>query len=181
MTDGRKPRTLLVPDHLWQAFEKMAAEMGNDRDGLINQALFAFARQHGYLPGAAFATDLSADDAEVEVELEDELGPAAAKEGGPAKAAQTTVLVLSVDGREVDRVIKPRFVIGRGKHCDLVISSGKVSREHAAITREVDGWFIEDLGSSNGTWFEKRRITRRRIEEGDEYLISSERLRCSFQ
>lgn len=180
MTAGRKPRTLLVPDHLWQAFERMAAEMGNDRDGLINQALFAFAREHGYLPGAPGHTDPSAEE-EVLLEEDEPAAAEAAAPARPAKAPTPQVLVLSVDGREVDRVLKPRFVIGRGKHCDLVIGSGKVSREHAAITREPDGWFIEDLGSSNGTWFENRRITRRRIEEGDEYLISSERLRCSFQ
>jgi hypothetical protein len=90
-------------------------------------------------------------------------------------------LVLLADGRELDRVLKDRFLIGRGKHCDLIINSGKVSREHAAITREGNVWFIEDLGSSNGTWFDKRRISRRQIQEGDEYFICSEKLSCTFR
>jgi len=77
-------------------------------------------------------------------------------------------------------VIKERFLIGRGKHCDLIINSGKVSREHAAITREGGDYFIEDLGSSNGTWFDKRRITKRQIQEGDDYFICAEKLSCSF-
>ena len=76
---------------------------------------------------------------------------------------------------------KDRFLIGRGKHCDLVINSGKVSREHAAIVREGDAWFIEDLGSSNGTWFEKRRLTRRQIQDGDEYYVCAEKLTCAFR
>lgn len=100
--------------------------------------------------------------------------PAARAQGGGT-------LVLYAEGREVDRVIGPRFLIGRGKHCDLIINSGKVSREHAAIIREGDGYFMEDLGSSNGTWFDKKRITRRRVEEGDEYFICSERLTCRFE
>jgi pSer/pThr/pTyr-binding forkhead associated (FHA) protein len=91
------------------------------------------------------------------------------------------MLVLLADGRELDRVVKERFLIGRGKHCDLIINSGKVSREHAAITREGNVWFIEDLGSSNGTWFDKRRISRRQIQEGDEYFICSEKLSCTFR
>ena len=70
-------------------------------------------------------------------------------DGSPGPA-----LVLLAEGRELDRVAKDRFLIGRGKHCDLIINSGKVSREHAAITREGQAWFIEDLGSSNGTWFD---------------------------
>ena len=89
-------------------------------------------------------------------------------------------MLLTEDGRELERVGKDRFLIGRGKHCDLVINSGKVSREHAAIVREGDSWFIEDLGSSNGTWFDKRRLTRREIQDGDEYYVCAEKLRCTF-
>jgi pSer/pThr/pTyr-binding forkhead associated (FHA) protein len=96
-------------------------------------------------------------------------------------APEGRTLVLMSDGREPDRVVKERYLIGRGKHCDLVINSGKVSREHAAIIREGAAWYIEDLGSSNGTWFEKRRISRRQIQEGDEYYICSEKLSCSFR
>ena len=91
------------------------------------------------------------------------------------------VLVLRGDGRELDRVTKDRFLIGRGKHCDLIISSGKVSREHAAIVRDGTEYFIEDLGSSNGTWYDKHRINRRQIHDGDEYYICSEKLSCSFR
>jgi pSer/pThr/pTyr-binding forkhead associated (FHA) protein len=91
------------------------------------------------------------------------------------------VLILYADGRELDRVTKDRFLIGRGKHCDLIISSGKVSREHAAIVRNGTEYFIEDLGSSNGTWHDKRRINRRQIQNGDEYYICSEKLSCVFQ
>jgi hypothetical protein len=90
-------------------------------------------------------------------------------------------LVLFADGKELERVVKDRFIIGRGKHCDLIINSGKVSREHVAITREGGEYFIEDLGSSNGTWHDKRRITRRQIEDGDEYFICAEKLSCALR
>jgi len=94
---------------------------------------------------------------------------------GPAR-----LVVVREDGTEAP-VSKDRFVVGRGRHCDLVVESPKVSREHAAIVREGDGWFIEDLGSSNGTWLRRERITRRRIEDGDEYFVSAERLRCALR
>ena len=90
------------------------------------------------------------------------------------------VLVLFAEGREVDRVLGPRFLIGRGKHCDLIINSGKVSREHAAIIKDGNEFFMEDLGSSNGTWFEKKRITRRKIEDGDEYSSAQRRSSASW-
>ena len=42
-------RKVGIPDHLWDAFEEMAQQMGSERDGLINQALFVFARLNGFL------------------------------------------------------------------------------------------------------------------------------------
>src|SRR3954464_674175 len=54
MTDDRSktPRTILVADHLWEAFATMGVEMGSDRDALINQALYTFARLNGFLVAA---------------------------------------------------------------------------------------------------------------------------------
>ena len=95
----------------------------------------------------------------------------------PRPAADARLYLVSEAG-ELGQVTKARFVIGRGKHCDLVIDSPKISREHAAIVREGDAYFIEDLGSSNGTWFDRARIERRRIADGDEYFICAEKIRC---
>jgi FHA domain len=278
MTDDRvkTARTLLVADHLWEAFSIMAVEMGSDREALINQALYTFARLNGYffpgdlkrlsgqlppVPASAVSQPIESSHPRLQpgpptmvrsssatppslpfvqpppfavpppiappsparsgpslVEVDDSLlgeeaqvatsmelpdiaaslgglrqpglardfvvksAPPAAAEGPAANAAPgSPALVLLAEGRELDRIIKDRFLIGRGKHCDLVINSGKVSREHAAITREGPAYFIEDLGSSNGTWFDKRRISRRQIQDGDEYFICSEKLRCAFR
>ncbi|HYO72316.1 MAG TPA: FHA domain-containing protein, partial [Archangium sp.] len=98
----------------------------------------------------------------------------------PMDEPSGAALILSMDNAEPQTITKERFVIGRGKHCDLMINSGKVSREHAVIVREGDDFFIEDLGSSNGTWFNKQRIKRRKVEDGDEYFICSERVRLSY-
>jgi predicted component of type VI protein secretion system len=95
-----------------------------------------------------------------------------------APAAPLPVLHLTGAAGLLATVTADRFVIGRGRHCDLVVDSAKVSREHAAIRREDDGWWIEDLGSSNGTWFRRARLDRRRIEHGDEFLICSEKIKC---
>ena len=112
--------------------------------------------------------DVGGGDGEVDGDMGGEAG------GAPA-------LYMMLEGGELDRIAKERFVIGRGKHCDFVINSGKVSREHAVILRDGSDYFIEDLGSSNGTWFNKQRIKRRKVEDGDEYFICSERVRLTYQ
>lgn len=95
--------------------------------------------------------------------------------------APSRTLYLSHKGAHPVEVVGDRFVLGRGKHCQFVIDSTRVSREHAAIVREGNELFIEDLKSSNGTWFEKNRIAKRRINDGDEFLLGSEPVQCTFK
>ncbi|QDE68185.1 MULTISPECIES: FHA domain-containing protein [Myxococcus] len=284
--NSRPARKVGIADHLWEAFEDMAQQMGSDRDALINQALFMFARLNGFLevksrseaavaPVAAAAAapvkpvqaaaaapprpsappvlapaprpeptpaparppvratpeerasangldndpvrrevaervletaaelerlikgknseppppadDMVEEDEEPLPEAEDpglmdEEPPPDDVEEEPAddlaeEEEESGALYLVTESGDQEQIVKERFVIGRGKHCDFVINSGKVSREHAVIVHEGDDWIIEDLGSSNGTWFNKQRIKRRKIEDGDEYFICSEKIR----
>src|SRR5689334_12146321 len=48
----RPARKVGIADHIWDAFEEMAQAMGSDRDALINQAMFMFARLNGFLDAA---------------------------------------------------------------------------------------------------------------------------------
>jgi hypothetical protein len=243
----RPVRKVAVADHLWEAFEQMAKEMGSDRDALINQAMHMFARLNGFMGGqpgqpqsgppprapsavrpafrevpppsgdnieaerprstgppklfsgsSADAAPASDDDprrrevAERVLETAAELerlikGKSAPPDPAPRVSSSDAIepsrdgskqLYLMAEDGELDKVIKDRFLIGRGKHCDFIINSGKVSREHAVIVRDGTEYFIEDLGSSNGTWFNKQRIKRRKIDDGDEYFICSEKIKC---
>src|SRR5690348_11950548 len=49
---SRPARKVQIADHIWGAFEEMASQMGSDRDALINQAMFMFARLNGFLDSA---------------------------------------------------------------------------------------------------------------------------------
>ena len=198
-------RRIEIADHLWEAFGRMAEEMGSDRDLLVNQAMHAFARQSGFVvPGAPDASRPGAApraDAAVAPRGTPPSVPAVPAAAGPNPAvgqvleaaarleeaiAEPTpveaqrplgLVVVREDGTTLD-VAKERFLIGRGRHCDLVIDSPKISREHAVIARDGTGWTIEDLGSSNGTWHRRERIERRRIADGDEFFVCSEKITC---
>jgi pSer/pThr/pTyr-binding forkhead associated (FHA) protein len=183
----RTVREIAVPDRLWELLGRLAATLGTDRDALVVQALHAFLSFHGALPppeageaapaGSARAPEPPREAVTRRVldtarDLERAITP------GEDEAAAPATLWLHGERGPLARVDRDRFVIGRGRHCDLVIDSAKVSREHAVIRREVDGWWIEDLGSSNGTWYRQARVGRRRIADGDEYAICAERIRC---
>lgn len=93
-----------------------------------------------------------------------------------AGGSRSTPMVAYVqrDGEAERRVLGDRFVIGRGPKCDLIIDSPRVSREHAAILRQGVRYLLEDLGSSNGTWFNEERVSRRALESGDMVRLGSE-------
>jgi len=200
----RSTQQIVVADHLWEAFARMAEEMGADRDALVNQAMHVFARLNGYVvpgspggeparppPAASQAPALTPPPtaqerkvvAERVLEAAERLERDMAVRPPPVPAAplRPGVLRLVREGGAVLEVDRERYVIGRGAHCDLVIDSAKISREHSALVRVADGWWMEDLGSSNGTWFRGERVSRRRVEHGDEYFLCAERLRCELR
>lgn len=59
-----------------------------------------------------------------------------------------------------------RIVIGRGDDVDFVLSSGEVSRHHAAVEYDGRQFLLVDLNSTNGTYVNGRRIKKRVITAG---------------
>ncbi len=64
------------------------------------------------------------------------------------------------------------FTIGRHESTDLQINSSRVSREHATITLEEDGYRVKDLGSTNGTFLNGRRIDQSVLNDGDVLVVA---------
>jgi serine/threonine protein kinase len=72
-----------------------------------------------------------------------------------------TEIIVTKDDAELLRtkVVPGEYTIGREAGCGLVVPVDGVSRKHAKLTINFDNAFIEDLGSSNGTFVGERRIT----------------------
>jgi uncharacterized RDD family membrane protein YckC len=62
-------------------------------------------------------------------------------------------------GHEVFPLEADRLLIGRSRSCDLRLRPDTVSRLHAVVVRRTDQLFIEDMGSSNGTYLNGTRFT----------------------
>ncbi len=84
---------------------------------------------------------------------------------------------LTVDGRVVP-LASDRVVVGRSRECDIRVEDGNVSRRHAELSRDGNaGWSVVDLGSTNGTEVNGRRITKRTpLEDGDRIGVGGSEL-----
>ena len=69
-----------------------------------------------------------------------------------------------------------RTLIGRSPECDVFLDDVTVSRKHATLAREGDRVTIEDQGSLNGTFVNRRRVESAPLQDGDEIQIGKYRL-----
>jgi two-component system cell cycle response regulator len=86
------------------------------------------------------------------------------------KQAKDRHLLVRVRGAELGRVTQlspERMRVGRSQDSEMWLSDDGVSRRHAALVREADGYVLEDEGSANGTFVAGVKITRHQLRDGD--------------
>jgi FHA domain/zinc-ribbon domain len=88
------------------------------------------------------------------------------------------LVVRSGGGRAGEHFVPQgeRTTIGRSPDCDIFLDDVTVSRKHAVLVYKDDAFFIEDQGSLNGTFLNRRRIESGRLENGDELQIGKYKL-----
>ncbi len=69
-----------------------------------------------------------------------------------------------------------RMTVGRRPDSDVFLDDVTVSRDHALIVRRSGAFWLDDLGSLNGTYVNRRRIDSHRLEDGDELQIGKYKL-----
>jgi pSer/pThr/pTyr-binding forkhead associated (FHA) protein len=104
----------------------------------------------------------------VPVELEDVV-----RQGGGA------ALVVRAGGGRVGESFPlegDRMTIGRRPDSDVFLDDVTVSRDHALIVRRGDEYHLDDLGSLNGTYVNRRRIESHHLADGDELQVGKYKL-----
>lgn len=73
-------------------------------------------------------------------------------------------------------------MLGRSDEVDLPISDASISRRHAMIVNRVDGFFVSDLGSTNGTFVNKELVgAARKLNEGDKITTGTITFKFTYQ
>ena len=94
------------------------------------------------------------------------------KTEGPA------LVVRSGGGRAGEHFLlqQEATTVGRSPDCDVFLDDVTVSRRHAQVLRRERQFFIEDAGSLNGTFLNRRRIESAPLDDGDELQIGKYKL-----
>ncbi|WP_394825959.1 DUF4388 domain-containing protein [Pendulispora albinea] len=91
----------------------------------------------------------------------------------PGRAYVLRFISGKYQGGEFPVVPDKQIIVGRSSDLDMVLVEDMVSRKHAKIHMQSDQIWIEDLGSTNGTFVNGEKIKRARLKEGDRVLIGT--------
>jgi hypothetical protein len=69
-----------------------------------------------------------------------------------------------------------RLSVGRSPDAEIFLDDVTVSRDHAVLVHRHGGWFLDDSGSLNGTYVNRKRIDSHRLEDGDELQVGKYKL-----
>ncbi|MEW5855097.1 MAG: GGDEF domain-containing protein [Myxococcota bacterium] len=86
------------------------------------------------------------------------------------KALQTEACLVQIYGKELGKKFpldKLQLTIGRGPDNDIVCDMDNVSRSHAKVFNSASGVFVEDQGSTNGTFVNDQEVKREKLKSGD--------------
>ncbi len=100
-----------------------------------------------------------------------ELEEAVSTEGG-------ALVVRTGGGRagETFPIEGERVTVGRSPEASVFLDDVTVSRNHALLVRRRDGLYLDDLGSLNGTYVNRRRIESHKLQNGDELQVGKYKL-----
>jgi FHA domain/zinc-ribbon domain len=97
----------------------------------------------------------------------------------PVVGLEGPALVVRQGGGRAGESFHPtgeRTRIGRSPECEIFLDDVTVSRNHAVLIARANGYAVEDQGSLNGTFVNRRRIDTAVLQAGDELQIGKYRM-----
>lgn len=191
---SKTQREFLCRDDLWARVEALAKRRGIGTDDVVQAALVQLFSKKKPAGGAAAETSGTKKTSVAAKPAAMPNRPAArgarlpppgqrparTATPPPQPAADPDTLYLEFEG-QMYTVAGEQFVIGRGsKYSDLAIKDANISRRHCAVVRRNGGYYIKDLGSTNGVEFEGQRVDDHLVEEGNVYRLCDHELRFTF-
>ncbi|MGH9039417.1 MAG: FhaA domain-containing protein [Acidimicrobiia bacterium] len=164
---------LIAPNHFVVRLSEADRERFSSFEEALAQELADAARAHAKAEGYGFLGQVT-----VELETGAELKAGQCLVGSEIMAdpgGRVGTLVTS-EGRRVPVAEQP-VVIGRLSSCDIPLGDPQVSRRHAEVRRDAEGFCVFDLGSTNGTAVNGTPVRERRLSDGDELRIGSATIR----
>ena len=139
----------------------------NDEGANYCQRCGAFLAQSDPPPGTTTATYKVGETGDIEeVKLDDVVagGAALVIRAGGGRAGES----FPLEGE--------RLTIGRRPDSDVFLDDVTVSRDHAVLVRRGNGYHLDDCGSLNGTYVNRRRIESHHLTDGDELQVGKYKL-----
>ncbi len=76
---------------------------------------------------------------------------------------------------------KAEIIIGRDVACDIVVNDAEISRRHAKLTMQGNGYVLEDLGSTNGTFVDGQRLMGPHPLQPGDLVLLGENVSMSYE
>jgi FHA domain/zinc-ribbon domain len=97
---------------------------------------------------------------------------------GVVRASGAALVIRAGGGRtgESFPLSGDRMTVGRQPEADIFLDDVTVSRDHALLVRRGGDWYLDDCGSLNGTYVNRRRVDSHRLADGDELQVGKYRL-----
>ena len=128
--------------------------------------------------GAFLGASPEAGDATTATYRVDETGELQPVDLDDVVARGAALVIRSGGGRvgESFALDRDRMTIGRRPDADVFLDDVTVSRDHALLVRRGGDYYLDDCGSLNGTYVNRRRIDSHRLEDGDELQVGKYKL-----
>lgn len=88
--------------------------------------------------------------------------------------------LIPLGGGDSIPLLKTELLVGRRETCDIVLRYSNVSAQHCKLSVEGGYWYVDDLGSSNGTKVNGAKVNRKRIDPGDTIAFAKHKYQMAY-